>query len=90
MIRTRAIALAVGLLMTAVRVSAADPFIQQPFRVLLGGDLGTLEGLLVRQSEPGRYPLVLLAHGSPRSAADRPAMTPLAMLPEALQFASRG
>jgi dienelactone hydrolase len=70
--------------------SAADPFVVQPFRVLLGSDLGTLEALLVKPSEPGRYPLVLLAHGSPRSPADRPTMTPLAMLPQALEFARRG
>jgi dienelactone hydrolase len=76
--------------MAMAKASAADPFVQQSFRVLLGSDLGTLEALLVRPSEPGRYPLVLLAHGSPRSGADRPAMTPMAMLPEALEFASRG
>jgi len=70
--------------------NAADPFVVQPFRVLLGSDLGTLEALLVKPSEPGRYPLVLLAHGSPRSPADRPTMTPLAMLPQALEFARRG
>ncbi|HEX4411219.1 MAG TPA: CocE/NonD family hydrolase [Xanthobacteraceae bacterium] len=77
-------------LMTSAKVSMADPFTLQTFRVLLGSDLGTLEAFLVRPSEPGRYPLVVLAHGSPRSAADRPAMTPLAMLPEAMEFASRG
>jgi dienelactone hydrolase len=69
---------------------AAGPFVLQPFRVLLGGDFGGLEALLVRPSDPGRYPLALLAHGSPRNGADRVAMTPLAMLPEALEFARRG
>src|SRR5580700_4688353 len=69
---------------------AAGPFVLQPFRILLGGDLGGLEALLVRPSDPGRYPLALLAHGSPRSGADRVAMTPLAMLPQALEFARRG
>lgn len=69
---------------------AAGPFVLQPFRVLLGGDFGGLEALLVRPSDPGRYPLALLAHGSPRNGADRVAMTPLAMLPQALEFARRG
>jgi dienelactone hydrolase len=46
--------------------------------------------LLVRPREPGRYPLALIAHGSPRSPADRPNMTPLAMLPQAIEFARRG
>jgi dienelactone hydrolase len=75
---------------TGAVAGAAGPFVLQPFRVLLGGDLGGLEALLVRPSDPGRYPLVLLAHGSPRSGADRAAMTPLAMLPQALEFARRG
>ena len=63
------IGFAIALLMSSAHPSAADPFVQQPFRVLLGSDLGALEALLVRPSEPGRYPLVLLAHGSPRSPA---------------------
>ena len=65
-------------------------FVLEPTRILLGGDSGVLEALFVRPNEPGRYPLVALAHGSPRSAADRPNMTPLAMLPQALEFARRG
>ncbi len=73
-----------------VVANAAGPFVLQPFRVLLGGDLGGLEALLVRPSEPGRYPLALIAHGSPRSPAERQNMTPLAMLPQALEFARRG
>ena len=46
--------------------------------------------MFVRPNEPGRFPLVLLTHGSPRAAAERAAMTPLAMLPQALEFARRG
>jgi dienelactone hydrolase len=65
-------------------------FVLEPTRILLGGDSGVLEALFVRPNEPGRYPLVVLAHGSPRSGADRPNMTPLAMLPQALEFARRG
>src|SRR5580658_1584245 len=78
------------LLAGAVAARADDPFIQQPLRVLLPSDLGTLEALLVRPSEPGRYPLALISHGSPRSGAERPEMTPLSMLPQALEFARRG
>jgi dienelactone hydrolase len=74
---------------TAV-ANAAGPFVLQPLRVLLGGDLGVLEAMFVRPSEPGRYPLALLTHGSPRTAADRANMTPLGMLPQALEFARRG
>jgi dienelactone hydrolase len=87
----RRILLLVCLLLLGATAACADgPFVLQPIRVLLGGDSGVLEGLFVRPNEPGRYPLVLLAHGSPRSAADRPNMTPLGMLPQALEFARRG
>jgi len=81
---------AAALLLGSAIASAAGPYVEQPFRVLLPGDQGTLEALLVRPSDPGRYPLALISHGSPRSGADRPNMTPLAMLPEALEFARRG
>ena len=69
---------------------ADNAFRQHPLRILLPSDLGTLEALLVRPSEPGRYPLALISHGSPRSGAERPLMTPLAMLPQALEFTRRG
>jgi len=80
----------VCLSLAAIGVRADSPFVLQPLRVLLGSDLGTLEALFVRPSAPGRYPLALLAHGSPRSPADRANMTPLSMLPQALEFARRG
>jgi dienelactone hydrolase len=89
--RLRYICFVICLLVAGTSIApAAGPFMLQSFRVLLGGDFGGLEALLVRPSDPGRYPLALLAHGSPRSAAERPNMTPLAMLPQALEFARRG
>jgi len=87
----RLVVLIVFLIVTGAGMARADsPFVLQPIRVLLGGDAGVLEALFVRPNEPGRYPLVLLAHGSPRAGAERPTMTPLAMLPQALEFARRG
>ncbi|HEX3505391.1 MAG TPA: CocE/NonD family hydrolase [Xanthobacteraceae bacterium] len=86
----RTILLVCLILSGATTARAAGPFVLEPVRVLLGGDSGVLEALFVRPSEPGRYPLALLAHGSPRTGADRPNMTPLAMLPQALEFARRG
>jgi dienelactone hydrolase len=49
-----------------------------------------LEGLIVYPDDGARHPLALLSHGSPRSAADRPKMTTLQFLPEAMEFARRG
>src|ERR1700733_5497432 len=82
--------LAVCLILAGRCPARADgPFIPQPLRIPLASDLGTLEALFVRPSEPGRYPLALIAHGSPRSPADRANMTPLGVVPRALQFAAR-
>ena len=69
---------------------AAGEFHQEEFRIPFASGAGSNEALLVRPDEPGRFPLALVNHGSPRSGADRPNMTPLAMLPEAIEFARRG
>jgi dienelactone hydrolase len=49
-----------------------------------------LEAVIVEPAAPGRYPLAIVNHGSPRSASDRPKMTARDMLPQLLQFARRG
>ncbi len=83
-----AAALVAGL---TVQSAAADGYVEEELRVpdSAAGSRG-LEALLVRPNEPGRYPLALISHGSPRSAAERPQMTPWAMLPQAVEFARRG
>ena len=49
-----------------------------------------LEALLVRPSGPGRYPLMLINHGSPRAASVRPDMEATTYTPIANEFARRG
>jgi dienelactone hydrolase len=49
-----------------------------------------LEAFLVRPAADAKYPLVLINHGSPRKPADRAGMTPLASLPQMMEFARRG
>jgi dienelactone hydrolase len=71
-------------------ISYAAEFHQEEFRIPFTSGAGSYEALLVRPDQPGRFPLALVNHGSPRSGADRPNMTPLAMLPEAIEFARRG
>jgi dienelactone hydrolase len=89
--RNFGLALTVALLFGLAFPCAAAPFIQQELRVPLpASGSGGLEALLVRPNQPGRYPLALITHGSPRSGDERPSMTPLAMLPQALEFARRG
>jgi dienelactone hydrolase len=70
---------------------AAEPYLKEELRIpfALAGPRG-LQALLVRPNGPGRYPLALLAHGSPRSVESHASMTPWAMLPQATEFARRG
>ena len=70
---------------------AADLYLREELRIpdAAAGPRG-LEALLVRPSEAGRYPLVLINHGSPRSPSDRQSMSPWSLLPEAIEFARRG
>ena len=71
--------------------ATAQTFTREEFRIPVkgAGEMG-LESLLIRPNEPGHYPLALLSHGSPRQAAERPLMTPMSLLPQALEFARRG
>jgi len=82
--------LGAALLFASISRCAAGAFVEEELRIPFSADSGSFEALLVRPDAPGRYPLALINHGSPRSGADRPNMTPLSMLPEAVEFARRG
>jgi dienelactone hydrolase len=49
-----------------------------------------LEALLIRPDAPGKYPLVIISHGTPRKPEDRARMTPWTYYPNAMEFARRG
>lgn len=71
----------------------ADGLIQTNFPIPASFDGGvemTLEGVLIRPSGPGPFPIAIVTHGSPREAADRATMTPLRLVPQAQEFARRG
>lgn len=53
------------------------------------GSMG-LEALLVWPNTPGKHPLALISHGSPRDAKDRADMSAMSFLPIATEFARRG
>jgi dienelactone hydrolase len=57
---------------------------------LSGANAQPLEALLVRPSGSGRYPLILINHGSPRAANMRPDMEAATYIPIANEFARRG
>ncbi len=88
LIRICRTALAVVLFVLTFTPVRADEFVREPLRIPASGT--RLEALLVRPAGAGRFPLVLLSHGSPRAASDRPGMSPTNLLPQALQFAQRG
>jgi dienelactone hydrolase len=69
----------------------ADPFLREELRVPMtaAGPQG-LEAILVRPNDPGRYPLVLISHGAEPDAKGKLALTPLAYLSQAIEFARRG
>jgi dienelactone hydrolase len=88
----RLFVVAVALLLAASPAHGqSTPFTREMLRIPMAeaGQHG-LEAMLIRPAADGRYPLALVNHGSPRSAADRPGMTPLALLPHATEFARRG
>jgi dienelactone hydrolase len=49
-----------------------------------------LEAIVVRPDDGQSHPLAVLNHGSPRSAEDRPKMSPYVLWAEAVAFARRG
>lgn len=69
----------------------AENYLREEVRIPMAeaGSAG-LEAWLVRADRPGRLPLALISHGSPRNPADRSTMTPGASYPMALEFARRG
>src|SRR5258708_6104112 len=68
--------------------AGAAGFIREDLRVSMpAADPRGLEALLVRADEPGRHPLVLINHGPPRAASQRPEVTPLQPPPHAIEFA---
>lgn len=70
---------------------ATETYLKEELRIpFAAAGAPGLEVLLVRPAEPGRYPLALLSHGAPRLPADRRAMSPWGMLPQAIEFARRG
>jgi pimeloyl-ACP methyl ester carboxylesterase len=84
----RPLCIAVLCLAGAARAQELD---HRPLRIPMAeaGPEG-LEGLLVFPRDGARHPLAILSHGSPRSAEERPGMTALQLLPEAMEFARRG
>ena len=49
-----------------------------------------LEAVIVKTPGPGRHPLALLSHGSPRDGRDRDKMSARGMMPQLTAFARRG
>jgi hypothetical protein len=90
--------LALSLLVLSAQAARADEsllpgLIREPTFVsitLPDGAQERLEAPIVRQDRPGRFPLVLMVHGTPRDSTRRSHMSPAAYIGPAVAFASRG
>ncbi len=49
-----------------------------------------LAAVMVRPNDSAPHPLALMTHGTPRDSGEREHRTPVALIPEALEFARRG
>jgi dienelactone hydrolase len=80
-----------GAALAAIGGATAQTIVREelPVPMAEAGPRG-LEALLVRARERARYPLALINHGAPRDNRERAGMTPLAFVPQALEFARRG
>jgi hypothetical protein len=72
-------------------IACAQDIVREDVRIPMAaaGPRG-LEALVIRADDAGSHPLVLINHGSPRQASDRPTMTPLQWVPQAIAFVRRG
>ncbi|MBC7580972.1 MAG: dienelactone hydrolase family protein [Tardiphaga sp.] len=87
----RAALLGLAALCGVMQAAAADDWRREDLRIPMAaaGPRG-LEAMLLRPPGARRYPLALISHGSPRAAADRPAMNPYRLYAQATEFARRG
>jgi len=87
----RTLVLLATLLAFLAAPATAQNYIREELRLPMAaaGPKG-LETLFVRPAEPGRYPLVVISHGTPRKPEDRARMTPWTYYPVAMEFARRG
>jgi dienelactone hydrolase len=68
-----------GIRVEVMKIPVADP-----------GTRVALDAIVLRPDDGQPHPLVLLNHGSPRSANDRPMMSPFGMWAQSVEFARRG
>ncbi|MBR0757802.1 dienelactone hydrolase [Bradyrhizobium jicamae] len=91
----------IGVILLLVLVAVAAPGRAQGIRLdalkipvpntgASGPATALLDAIVLRPDDGQPHPLVLLNHGSPRSASDRPTMSPSGLQPQAVEFARRG
>jgi dienelactone hydrolase len=85
-----AFVLVFGLFFACGHISAQSLVVQEMRIPTKNSGSKRLEALMVRPDEPGRHPLALITHGTPRDPKDRAGMTALAFRPQAMEFARRG
>jgi len=85
------LAFAIAATLVLAGAAGAQTIAREELRIpMSGAGSRGLEAILIKPGATGRYPLVLLAHGSPREPSQRRKMSPTALLPQATEFARRG
>lgn len=85
------LALLLFILLALALPAAAQDYLREDLRIPKSdaGEQG-LQALFIRPSAPGKYPLVIFNHGTPRDPVARRQLSPYSYLPVAMQFARRG
>jgi dienelactone hydrolase len=87
------LALLIALPAAAGEMTQVIGLIRAPLPVVItppGGAPVTLEAIVTRPAGPGRYPLALITHGTPREHKDIPLTSPTRFSAVAVEFAKRG
>jgi dienelactone hydrolase len=91
-----AVVFALAVFVTTIGTGRAEGIRLETFKILKpsgaspGPMVAMLDAIVLRPDDGQPHPLVLLNHGSPRAADDRPSMSPYGMWAQAAEFARRG
>lgn len=88
-----ALMLVIALPVAASEMTQLPGLVRAPLPIAItpiGGSPVTLEGMITRPAGPGRFPLAVINHGSPRKAEDIPLLSSTAFSAVAIEFAKRG
>jgi dienelactone hydrolase len=75
---------------TPTQVPGFTRELRRLYVTLADGSSVMLDAMITRPNVPGRLPLVIISHGTPRDVSERPEMTPAVFAAQSMAFARRG